>query len=242
MGSTKHLFFLKKFIKTEAKHLHTRKSIEYVSVAYSPCAYNNTLLNFLTLRKLNLLSTAIAYKNRFIGLQSTVSSRMAGMFTLDGNKMRATKTFNLYYLYFLRAYNKVNVPSDFLTSMNFQKYDFSEFKSLYDSYELFKDVNRAFLWRIEQNLPMVKPICKNVKTKKQKKSKLRKKYSVEYRYVLPAQRSAVCIRWLSLLVKIENLHILNSYGTILTSFLIEPESSKFAMLKSKTYAGLIDKQ
>jgi hypothetical protein len=126
--------------------------------------------------------------------------------------------------------------------MNFQKYDFSEFKSLYDSYELFKDVNRAFLWRIEQNLPMVKPICKNVKTKKQKKSKLRKKYSVEYRYVLPAQRSAVCIRWLSLLVKIENLHILNSYGTILTSFLIEPESSKFAILKSKTYAGLIDKQ
>jgi hypothetical protein len=89
---------------------------------------------------------------------------------------------------------------------------------------------------------MVKPICKNIKTKKQKKSKLRKKYLVEYRYVIPTQRSAVCIRWLSLLVKIENLHVLNSYGTILTSFLIEPESSKFAILKSKTYAGLIDKQ
>jgi len=242
MSSPKRLIPLKDFVKTKAKHLRMQKSMEYSTVTYNTCSYNNTLLNFLTLRKLNLLSTAIAYKNRFIGLQSTVSSRMAGMFTLDGNKMRATKTFNLYYLYFLRAYNKVNVPSDFFISMNFQKYDFSEFKSLYDSYELFKDVNRAFLWRIEQNLPMVKPICKNIKTKKQKKSKLRKKYLVEYRYVIPTQRSAVCIRWLSLLVKIENLHVLNSYGTILTSFLIEPESSKFAILKSKTYAGLIDKQ
>jgi len=91
------------------------------------------------------MSTAISYKNRFLKSQATVSLRMAGMFTLDGNKLRAIKTVNLYYLYFLRAYNGVKVPSDFSNALNFQKYDFSEFKNLYDSYELFKDFNRAFL-------------------------------------------------------------------------------------------------
>lgn len=242
MSLPKRLLLLKQSIKSRTKQLNKKKNAEQSTIVSNTCSYNNILLNFLTLRKLDILSTAIAYKNRFIGLQSTVSSRMAGMFTLDGNKMRAIKTFNLYYLYFLRAYNNVNVPSDFFIALNFHKYDLSEFKSLYDSYELFKDVNRALLWRIDQNLPMVKPICKNIKIKKQKKNKLRKKYSVEYRYVIPSQRAAVCIRWLSLLVKIENLHILNSYGTILTSFLLAPELSKFAILKSKTYAGLIDRQ
>lgn len=145
MSLPKRLLLLKQSIKSKTKQLNKKKNAEQSTIVSNTCSYNNILLNFLTLRKLDILSTAIAYKNRFIGLQSTVSSRMAGMFTLDGNKMRAIKTFNLYYLYFLRAYNNVNVPSDFFIALNFHKYDLSEFKSLYDSYELFKDVNRALL-------------------------------------------------------------------------------------------------
>jgi len=138
-------FLFKKTIKNKAQLSFKSKSVKYSLTSVNPCLYNNTLLNFLTLRKLDYMSSAIAYKNRFLRSQATVSLRMAGMFTLDGNKLRAIKTVNLYYLYFLRAYNDVQVSSDFFDALNFQKYDFSEFKNLYDSYELFKDFNRAFL-------------------------------------------------------------------------------------------------
>lgn len=123
----------------------TRNSISFSKINTKNTNNTNMILNFLNLKQTNISSTAISYKNRFLKYKATFSNRLASMYTLDGNKNRSLRLVFKYYLDFLRAYQGLKLPSDVILDLNLQKLNLDEFDFLYKTYDLFKDINRAFL-------------------------------------------------------------------------------------------------
>ena len=105
----------------------------------------NMLLNFLSLKQTNTMSTAISYKNRFLKSKATFGNRLASMYTLDGKKLTSLKLVYKYYVDFLRVYQGLRLDSSIVSDIGLKSFDLNEFDFLYKTYDLFKDINRAFL-------------------------------------------------------------------------------------------------
>jgi hypothetical protein len=198
----------------------------------------NLIVNTLFFKKIEYVSSAIAYKNRFLLGKRSSKFQFIGLFLNKGYKIRTLKLINTVYLSFLHKYHGLTVIDAFSKYITIDNNEMGEFINLYNSFTLFKDWSRALIWRIEENLPVVKVISKKIKKKKKKKKK-RKMYTLEYKYIKKKYRFQTALRLLSLLVKIYSKKLIIGFFKVFIPFLINPSSSKFIYLKKKIYTGLL---
>ena len=161
-----------------------------------------------------------------------------GLFLNKGFRIRALKILNVVYLQFLYNFHKLDVRKVFFDFFNTTNLDMGEFINLYNAFPLFTDWSKALIWRIEENLPMIKVISKKKNIKKKKKKK-RKKFLLEYRYIKNNYRFQVALRWLSLIIKTSSNKLYLGILKAFIPFIINPKQSKFVILKKKIYKSLL---
>ena len=193
----------------------------------------------LYFKKIKNIGSAVSYKNRFLIFKRSARAQFIGLFLNKGCKLTTLKIINNTYLLFLHNFHQLNISNEFLQYFNTSGLDMGEFINLYNSFYLFRDWGRAIIWRIEENLPMIKVISKKLKKKKAKKKKKKKKFVLEYKYIKKGQRFQVALRWLSLLTKITSNKLMISLFKMFIPFIINPRQTKYVILKKKIYTSLL---
>lgn len=101
------------------------------------------VLNMLYFRKLITVSTAIAYKNRFLLSKRNTRHQLVGLLQYKGQAATLKRAVSMSYVFFLRFFRGVKLPEFFSDYYNRELLDLGEFSSLYASYALFRDLPRA---------------------------------------------------------------------------------------------------
>jgi len=153
--------------------MKTRTIKTFINYDYNNIS--NFLINFLSLRKIKHISSAVHYKNRFLLNKRSSKLQFIGLILNNGYKLRYLKTVNSSYKNFLYYFHSINVLSKYHKIFNSYDFNTDEFTTLYKSFSLFKDWSQVLAWRVEENLPLVKVITKKKKQKKKKKKKKKKK-------------------------------------------------------------------
>ena len=137
---------------------------------------NNLVTNIFYFKKIKTISSAVSYKNRFLIVKRSSRYQFVGLFLNNGNRLRIFKLINYLYWTFLKKFHLLFIPPylNDIININNNVLMFGEFISLYNSFTVFKDWSRALIWRIEENIPLIKIISKKNK-KKKKKGKKKKK-------------------------------------------------------------------
>jgi hypothetical protein len=94
------------------------------------------------------------------------------------------------------------------------------------------------IWRIEENLPLIKVVYAKKKIKKKKNKKI-KKFTLRYLYIPQKFRFQVGLRLLSFLIKSVSSKLLTGLLKHFIIFLIDPSISQFNALKKKIYTQLL---
>ena len=200
---------------------------------------NNVILQVLYFKKIKTISSAVSYKNRFLIYKRSSKFQFVGLFINKGLKLQILKLVNKIYLNFLYKFHNLNFDNYYLN--NFEKINLSygEYINLYNAFSLFKNWDRALIWRVEENLPLIKVISKKQQNKKKKKSKKKKKYILEFKYIKKKSRFQIALKWLSLLIKTTSNKIINGFVSVFLPFLINPNQSKYIILKKKIYSNIL---
>lgn len=202
---------------------------------------NVNVLNMLYFRKLITVSTAIAYKNRFLLCKRSTRHQLVGLLQYKGQAATLRRAVGMSYVFFLRFFRGIKLPEFFNDYYSRESMDLGEFSSLYASYALFRDLPRALGWRLQDSLPIIKAVSHKINMKKKKK-KLKMKtrrFKIVYKYIYAERRQQVATRWLSLLIKTASIKLVHGLYKTLVPFIVKPSASKLPAVRRSVYSGLL---
>ena len=202
--------------------------------------YYSTKGNFGTRKSLN-------YKNRFVRQSYTVSNKLANFFVFKGFKLKYLKLFNYASLCFFWNTNNINTPLWFFKHYKYENFvvnlpNYPQLNKIIKDSAVFHTFNTIVPYFLLPELPMIKAVCLKKKIKKKKKVSNPKKYSLRYAYVPHSQRLAVSFRWFSMLVKVTNKPLINSYVSVILNTSTQTEESMIIQIRNQVYAGLAAEQ
>lgn len=216
----------------------SKKGKKIVRFANDYKIITNTLLSLLYFKKIKHAASAISHKNRFLIMKRSARFQFVGLFINNGCRLRTLKLINTVYRFFLYKFHDLDIFWKYSNLIGFDKSAMGEFINLYNTYLLFKDWSRALIWRLEENLPMIKVISKKNNLKKKKKKK-KKKFILEYKYIKKGARFQIALRWVALLTKINNRKLIDGLSKVFINFIIDPKQSQYVGLKRKIYSNLL---
>lgn len=193
----------------------------------------------LYFRRLITVSTAIAYKNRFLLAKRTTKHQLTGLLQYKGERITLFKAIGFCYTVFLRFFRGLKIDPKYSAFLNTDFLDLGEFASLFASYPLFRDFSRVLGWRLQDNLPIIKAVSHKINYKKKKKNLRKRKFKVVYKYIYAERRQQVATRWLSLILKTSSIKLTAGLYKTVIPFIVKPADSRLPKIRRSVYMGLL---